>query len=213
LPSATAGTTFIFYDLTITVAGGACRYLRKAAKGSSRCAPHLTHPVASGASSGLGARFCPTATTGRAGFQMGDADFLIATKNSLAEVQLQVIPQVFASGRAAASSSPTGLACCPRKAAKEAFENVGKSAEIAKVLSPSGSSANARFAKLIVSGPYFWLRENLVGPIYLLKSLLCPALFVDVGMIFTGKTTIRPLNFIFIGTAGNIKNIVVVAEP
>ena len=120
---------------------------------------------------------------------MANPDFLFATEDGFLEVKAQIEAEVIPPHRPAASSATTGPPnpASSGKPTKEGFKNVGEAPHIAhtKIAEawPPGGSRHTGFAKAIVPGPHFWLREHFVGSVNFLKPLFCPRLFVHVGVI------------------------------
>jgi hypothetical protein len=144
---------------------------------------------------------------------MADPNFLFATKHRIAEVQLQIQPQVVAAYWATTAAAPPLGTLSTAKAPKKALKDVGKAAHVAHVaVAAARCAADPGFPEPIVASAGFGFGQDFVGLTDLLEGFLGSGFFVHIRVILPGHAPVGPLQFFFVRVPSNAQSLVVISH-
>ena len=126
--------------------------------------------------------------------------------NRLFQIQLQRVTQVCTTGGPAATTAAT------EDVTKHIPEDVGEAGATTAAKAATGLAINAGVTKLVVSGTFRIVGQNLVSFAGLFELVLGVGVVrVTVGVILHRELAISSLDFLLVRIPGNTENVVIIA--
>jgi len=101
-----------------------------------------------------------------------------------------------------------GRSSCPP--AEESVKDVTKATEVKSLKALPEEPFAISMSEVVISSALIWVREHLVGFVYLLKLILSPIIAVMVGVILEGQLTKSPLYFLVGSIIIDTENLVII---
>jgi hypothetical protein len=90
------------------------------------------------------------------------------------------------------------LAAYAPETTKDCLKDIGETAHIVGIKTGS-APRNPSLTKAVITIAGFWFRENFVGAVNFFEVFLGSWFFVNIGMVFSGETTIGAFDVFFAG--------------